>query len=161
MSKEKRIKVIDEHGAHGWAIREANERSGLKDLPLACALVEQESGFRNIFGCDYGPQSGHPPFCEDKVTKARVQALLKQSKNNGVGLTQLTSRDLVLKAEQKGGAHLPLNQCLVGFAYLHSLIQQLGKHRGIGAYNGGPGNPIDSYADSVEAKEKVWRRRLN
>lgn len=162
MTKRHKINVIDEHlrEAHGTAIYEANHRSGLHDLPLACALVEQESGGANIFGCDYGPQGGRPPYCEDKVTKARVAALLHQSKNNGVGLTQLTSRDLVDAAQRKGGAHIPLNQCLVGFGYLRSLIRQLGRHKGIGAYNGGPGNPVDSYANAVEAKAKTWKARL-
>lgn len=155
MTRKQKIKIINAHGAHGEAIVTADKRSGLHDLAWACALVEQESAFKNIFGCDYGPQSGHPPFCEDHVTKARVQALLHQSKNNGVGLTQLTDRGLVLEAEKLGGAHKPLNQCIIGFRYLHSLIQQYGPG-GVWHYNGAP-----AYQAQIEAKHRVWAARLS
>lgn len=164
MDRQKRIEVINSHMLedHGHAIVEANESSGLHNLPLACALVEQESNGRNVFGCDWGPQGGKPPFCGDRVTKERVHQLLAQSKNNGVGLTQLTAREYVERANHRqGGAAEPRNQCHVGFKLLHGLLAQLGHHKGIGAYNGGPGNPIDSYADEVEAKERAWQRRLS
>lgn len=45
-------------------------------LSTACALVEKESGFKNIFGCDYGSGwTNVPPYCNVAVTKERVQAL--------------------------------------------------------------------------------------
>lgn len=154
MSKEHRIKVINEHMAHGTAIVEANHRSGLHDLAWACALVEQESGFNNVFGCDYGPQGGHPPWCHEKVTHKRVQELLHQSRNNGVGLTQLTNRDLVLQAEKLGGAHIPLNQCIVGFRFLKGIIDTYG-HDGIWHYNGSP-----VYQGEIAAKHAVWAKRF-
>src|SRR4051812_18737490 len=89
--EQERVEIINHHllEPHGHAIVIANQRSGLHDLAWGCALVDQESEGRNIFGCDWGPQRGNPPFCEDKVTHDRVVALLHQSKNNGVGLTQL------------------------------------------------------------------------
>jgi hypothetical protein len=154
MSKQHRIKLINEHGGHGTAIVEANHRSGLHDIAWACALVEQESGFKNIFGCDFGPQLGHPPFCEDKVTHARVQQLLAQSKNNGVGLTQLTDRSLVEQAERMGGAHIPLNQCIVGFKLLKQIINSFG-HGGIWHYNGAP-----AYQQQIAAKHNLWVPRF-
>lgn len=158
--KDREVKIINAHGRYGAGIYDEAKRAGI-GLALACALVEQESGFRNIFGGDYGPAyRGRPPFYEERVTKAKVHELLGQSLNNGVGLTQLTSRGYVIEAENLGGAHLARNQLRVGFQLLAGLIKSLGKHNGIGAYNGGPGNPVDSYARSVEAKERTWETRL-
>src|SRR5687768_14545482 len=82
-------------------IAEAN-RTGLP-LALALALVEQESDFRNIFGCDLGPRDG-VPFCHQEVTRDRVQALINHVErggaSNGIGLTQLTSIDFIKGAEK-------------------------------------------------------------
>lgn len=45
------------------------------ELALACALVEQESNGRNIFGCDHENVGDAPPYCHQPVTRERVQAL--------------------------------------------------------------------------------------
>lgn len=147
-------------GAHGKLIYEEAKRAGL-ELALARALVEQESGNRNIFGCDWGPQGDRPPYCHQAVTRARVQALLRAGKANGVGLTQLTSFGYVQAAERLGGAHLPRNQLRVGFQVLAGFIRRHGLRTGIGAYNGGEGNPQFGYADEVLAKRAVWKQRLS
>jgi hypothetical protein len=142
-------------------VREAN-RAELP-IPLALALVEQESGFRNIFGCDLGPRSS-APWCHQEVTKDRVQALLAHVKkggtSNGVGLTQLTSIDFIHQAEAEGGAHKVEAQCRVGFRLLRGLIERNGHRTGIGAYNGGEGNPNLDYADSVLALRAKWEKRV-
>jgi hypothetical protein len=159
------VEIIDLH-LHGRGeviIREA-ERAGLK-LPLACALVEQESNGRNIFGGDHGPENTWtPPFYRIPVTWERVQMLLQHidegGESNGVGLSQLTAPELIRSAEALGGAHLPRYQLRVGFKLLRSHIDALGLRHGIGAYNGGRGNPILSYADEVLAKRDEWRKRL-
>lgn len=148
------------HGArYAWAIIRAARAKGI-GVALGFALVEQESGFKNIFGCDAGGL-----FCHQDVTAARVDMLIRSvhagGTSNGVGLTQLTSIGLIEAAERAGGAHRPRCQLSVGFGYLHDLIAQLGQHNGIGAFNGGPGNPIDSYADSVEALVRKWQGILN
>jgi len=151
---------------HGFSfgptiVREAN-RAGLP-IPLALALVEQESGFRNIFGCDLGPRSS-APWCHQEVTKDRVQALLAHVKkggtSNGVGLTQLTSIDFVRQAEAEGGAHKAEAQCRIGFRLLRGLIERNGERTGIGAYNGGEGNPNLDYAASVLALRAKWDKRV-
>ncbi len=148
----------------GKMIVEEAERAGIP-ITLACALVEQESGGRNIFGCDWGSRwIRTPPYCNVWVTEARVQKLLANIANgggqNGVGLTQLTAVSFVKDAEAMGGAHKPRYQCRVGFDLLKNLTMNMGERRGIGAYNGGPGNPIMSYADSVLSKRDEWRRRF-
>src|SRR5689334_13735474 len=109
------------HGAR-WAltiIRAA--RKAKLPLAVAFALVEQESGFRNIFGHDPGA-----PFPGEYVTAARAQALLdhvhRGGVSNGVGLTQLTWVGYLDQAAALGGLHKPGNQCVVGFRALAGLI---------------------------------------
>jgi hypothetical protein len=130
---------------------------------LALALVEQESGFRNIFGCDQGPCES-VPWCHQDVTGERVKALIAHVEgggiSNGVGLTQLTSIGFLRQAEAEGGAHRPDAQCNVGFRVLKDLIERHGERVGIGAYNGGEGNPNLAYADSVIALRAKWRERI-
>lgn len=149
-------------GDHGKVIFEEAKRAGL-ELALARALVEQESGNKNIFGCDLGPRTG-PPWCRQTVTRERVQALIRHVRSdgtsNGVGLTQLTSIGFIEQAERAGGAHVPRYQCRVGFQLLAGLIRQFGLFDGLGAYNGGPANPIASYAEEVLDKRAEWRNRL-
>ena len=158
------VAAINEHLGYGASILEEAQRVGI-ELALACALVEQESGGRNIFGCDLGPRSG-PPYCHQDVTRSRVEALIahvnRGGASNGVGLTQLTTPALIFDAEEEGGAHLPRCQLNVGFHYLRSLIGWgNGVRWALGAYNGGPGNPQFSYADEVLAKRERWRQRLD
>lgn len=130
---------------------------------LALALVEQESEFRNIFGCDQGPCDS-APWCHQRVTAPRVQALIAHVKHggisNGVGVTQLTSIGFIREAERLGGAHKVEAQCRVGFRVLRDLIARHGERVGLGAYNGGEGNPNLAYADSVLALRARWRQRI-
>ncbi len=133
-------------------------------LALALALVEQESTFRNIFGCDQGRRKT-VPWCHQHVTRDRVQALIahveRGGTSNGVGLTQLTSIDLIRQAEAEGGAHTVDAQCRVGFRQLHGLIERHGELVGIGDYNGGEGNPVLEYADHVIGLRAKWQARIN
>jgi hypothetical protein len=82
---------------------------------------------------------------------------------NGVGLTQLTSINLVERAQDLGGAHLPRYQMRVGFEYLNSLIGRLGWPAGAAAYNAGPGNwrsVIGTYGADMQKLEREWAVRL-
>jgi soluble lytic murein transglycosylase-like protein len=151
------------HGRGEVIIREA-ERAGIK-LPLACALIEQESGGRNIFGCDHGPaNTWTPPYCNVPVTWERVQLLLQHidegGGSSGVGLSQITYPPLIREAEALGGAHLPRYQLRVGFRVLRDYLDTYPLRKAIGAYNGGPSNPQYDYADEVLAKRDEWRERL-
>jgi hypothetical protein len=144
--------------------------SDVHDYPvsLGCALVHQESWFRNIFGCDFGSRwTWEPPYCQVVVTKNRVQKLIENFESgggqNGVGLTQLTSREFIYEAEKLGGAHLPRNQLIVGYKLLAGLIRSYGYYGGVGAYNAGPGNRMAvrwTYTKSVEDKHNLWIARL-
>jgi hypothetical protein len=161
---DKLIKMVSEAGhLFGPDILVESKRAGLP-FALALALVEQESGFQNIFGCDIGPRDT-PPYCHQPVTRDRVKALIAHVQgggiSNGVGLTQLTSIDLILQAEAEGGAQNVGPQCLVGFRHLHGLIERHGEEIGIGAYNGGEGNPQLGFAKSVLALRDKWQARIN
>ncbi len=94
-------------------------------ISTAAALVEQESGGRNIFGCDWGSRwTWEPPYCQVPVSRERVRALIRNYKAgggaNGVGLTQLTYMPYVYAAERMGGAHVPRYQMRVGFELLNA-----------------------------------------
>lgn len=153
-------RIINQHGAYGTTIVRQAGRAGIT-VALAAALVEQESGFRNIFGCDLGARSS-VPYCNQKVTYRRTRKLVNHVKrggtSNGVGLTQLTSYDFLRRAGQR--LHRPTAQCRVGFQHLKYLIDKHGKRFALGAYNGGEGNPQFDYADEVLAREAKWRKRF-
>jgi hypothetical protein len=161
---DKLIKMVREAGHfHGPTILAESKRERLP-FALALALVEQESGFKNIFGCDLGPQST-APWCHQQVTRDRVQALIAHVEaggtSNGVGLTQLTSIGFIRQAEAEGGAHRVYAQCRVGFRVLHDLIDKHGEQIGIGAYNGGEGHPTLAYAKKVLALRDKWQALIN
>jgi hypothetical protein len=150
------------NGAFAPAIVAEAKRERLP-LALALALVDQESSFRNIFGCDLGPRDT-VPWCHQDVTKDRVGELIRHVKaggvSNGVGLTQLTSIGFIQQAQAEGGAHKPEVQLRVGFRLLHDLIERHGERVGLGAYNGGEGNPQLDYADDVLELKAKWHGRI-
>jgi hypothetical protein len=128
---------------------------------LALGLTEWESGFKLIFGCDQGA-----PFCHEEVTELKVHWLMGWNAaggvSQGVGLTQITYKPLILEAHELGGAHLPRYQCQVGFGLLRGYIERFGGdlRRAVGAYNSGPSSPNLEYADNVLELRDSWRRRL-
>ena len=128
------------------------------DVALAAALCQQESGFKNIFGCDFGAGVA---FCHEGVTEPRAKQLRAGGRPNGIGWTQLTSFSLVDAANQEGGSWIVRNQLRIGFRYLAELMGDLGERTGIGAYNGGPGNPQLGYADDVLGLKGVWAQRVD
>jgi hypothetical protein len=140
-------------------------------VSTAAALVEKESGGKNIFGCDFGERfTTDPPFCQVEVTKERVKRLIDNFHQpppgigaNGIGVTQLTSMSLVEAAEGMGGAHLVRHQMRVGFGHLNRLIALFGWPEGAAAYNAGPGNLLsvmDTYGADMARKERQWAQRL-
>lgn len=137
-------------------------------ITSACALVEQESAGRNVFGADWGTRNvDHIPFAHLPVARERVQKLAAHIRaggvSNGVGLTQLTWRDFIYDAEKRGGAHLPKNQCAVGFGLLAGYYGKYPYLEAIGAYNAGESNRqsvLHTYSAQFAAKHDAWRKRL-
>ncbi len=150
VSKAHRDLINRELHDHAAAIIYGHEQTAL-ELAICCAIVEQESGGANIFGCDLGQGVA---FCHQPVTKTKVAELLASSYSNGVGLTQLTYKPFVVEADHLGGAEKPRYQCVVGFRLMASLIKQYGEG-GMWHYNGSP-----TYQAQIGAKVATWRSRL-
>ena len=125
---------------------------------LAFALVEQESGFRHIFGHDPGGL-----FPGESVTRSRFRTLLAHVKaggtSNGVGLTQITYGGYLVAHP---GIWRKLANVKLGLALIGASVEGHGKREGLARYNGGPNPPAVSYgyADSVMRLEKKWRGRF-
>jgi murein DD-endopeptidase MepM/ murein hydrolase activator NlpD len=156
--------IIDDYfgTSFGRVIEEEAAKAGLS-LQAACALVEQESAGKNIFGCDHGATGDAPPYCRQPVTRERVQRLIASPHMNGIGLTQLTWWEFVNQAEAMGGAHIARYQCRVGFALLASYFDKYGEPDGWGAYNAGAANRASvraTYSASCMRRRDAWRTRL-
>ena len=114
-------------------------------LPLACAMLSQESGGgRNEWGHDPTNFIGGFDAVTGKhwgatVTEQAYKAYKEQRGlhgNQGVGPCQLTSASLQNEADAAGGCWIPQHNMAVGFHYLHDLIQEHGLLAGCVAYNG-------------------------
>ena len=148
-----------------WTIQAA--RTARLPLPLACALLEQETGGgRNVFGHDrdgrgriiFHGRSGTVPVTEESYR--RYLAFRKQTGlMQGVGPLQLTWWSIQDEADRRGGCWKPLANMQVGFSHLASLIRRKGLRLGIRAYNGS-GPTADNYAEEVLARLAKWQRLL-
>jgi hypothetical protein len=159
---DERYEQYGEYEDFGDLIVKKADDAGI-GLPLACALVEQESGGRNVFGCDEGA-----PYCHKPVTRDRVEHIVDGGRfghgMQGIGLTQITWKDFVLEAQKLGGAHLPANQLQVGFELMADYLERYPFRQALGAYNAGPENRglgiHNGYAPDVAEKREAWARRL-
>lgn len=151
--------------AHGHHVPKAMAR----DIADACrkyhlpysigfATVEQESFFRNVYGHDSG---GLNPG--DVVTKHNFEEFRRRvvSTNgggaNGVGPLQITYWTYIRDHPRLYKQRVNI---FVGIKILADLVHRLGEFNGIGAYNGGEGNPNEAYAAEVLDRVKKWRPRL-
>jgi hypothetical protein len=149
-------------GRHGALIVAEAKRAGVP-LPLACALVEQESSFRNVFGHD---AVANPIPKGSAVTKAsfeRYRAFRERGLGaQGVGVTQLTFPPFQDQADALGGCWKVRNQLRVGYQVLAGLIAAHGVRGGLAAYNAGsPGSTAGlKYAASVLRRRRRWKQVL-
>jgi RNA polymerase-binding transcription factor DksA len=125
-------------------------------LPLACALLEQESsGGHNVFGHD----NVRNPIKGGNVTKARYLEYKRYRDlglgSNGVGPTQLTWSGYQDRADELGGCWVYDVNLRVGFGVLGANIRQSGVYRGYWNYNGG-----EAYARQVMPKLQRWQSLL-
>lgn len=152
---------------HVRAIFKAADKHNISRA-LALALVQHESGFVNQYGHDRDSRGRiiyHGRSGRVLVTPRNYRAYLdyrhRTGLAQGVGLGQLTSPDIQDLADRRGGCHKNGPNVDVAMDVLAGHIKALGLRAGIGAYNGGRGNPQLGYADAVLAKYEHWRKVLH
>lgn len=143
-------------------VREA--RRARLPVALACAVLEKETGFRNVFGHDAvrNPVKS-PPGGLLGVTEENYRRYLAHRRqglgNQGVGPMQLTSAFLQDRADQLGGCWQPGPNIRVGLEFLAGNIRRMGLRAGVVAYNGS-GPAAQRYGDDVLARARRWDERL-
>lgn len=127
---------------------------------LALAMLEQESGGKNVFGHDPTIFVG-----AGQVTKAKYldyRAKRRASGNRlmqGVGPLQLTWWQFQDDADKLGGAWVVKYNLRYGFRRLSQLIKQHGTWTGVERYNGSGPN-AQAYRRSVKDRYDKWHNRL-
>lgn len=141
------------------------------DLAACCAMVQDESGGRNVWGADPWDQAAYPKglaldpaLNEQPVTEANYRPYrlrrIEGCQPQGCGPTQLTDAALQTEAEVDGGCWVPFYNCRVGFDVLRSLFAgHNGAEAGFAAYNGS-GPAAVAYGERVAALQDEWRSRL-
>jgi hypothetical protein len=153
------------HGAR-YSLRIILEarRAGIP-ISLGFALVETESGFRNVWGHDAEPNGGTTHLGGKPVRKADYLAYKKRrgptgrGGMQGVGVSQLTWYSTQDRADSLGGCWIAKHNIAVAFDILASNIKQHGERAGIKAYNGS-GLAAERYASLVLGRKVKWHRRL-
>jgi hypothetical protein len=158
--RDRRLAKIIEHYGGQWGVRVVWEaRSAGIPVSLLCAILTQETGFRNVFGHDPTIYVG-----AGTVTKAKYEAYKKARGHRlmqGVGPMQLTWWAYQDEADQAGGAWVPAHNIHVGAHLLAGLLRTAPSTRaGIARYNG-TGPQADAYASSVLALARLWHQRLS
>ena len=159
--------AIRKHGGRyeDVIVREAR-RHGLA-LSLVCAVIETESGFRNIYGRDNGarpnpirsPQKGVLAVTQDNY-RAYLRHVSAGKDPNGVGPMQLTFRPFQRRADKLGGCWKVGPNIRTGCEVLADNIERLGSTReGVRAYNGS-GDDARRYAAKVLERQAIWHERL-
>lgn len=140
------------------------KRHGLP-VSLVCAVIECETGFKNVFGHDgVSNPIKSPAKGLLAVTEERYRLYLKHRNAHegcqGVGPMQLTSSGLQDAADAVGGCWKPSANIRIGCEFLAGNIKRLGSTRqGVRAYNGA-GAAAEHYAATVLARQQVWHDRL-
>jgi hypothetical protein len=172
MSDQALIQLISNYGiANAEICVQAAHEQDRPTLPRCLALLENESAGRNVFGDEgiacpsewrEGPVTAER-YAIYKLARERLyDEGITQDVDNGVGPTQLTSRDAQQLAEQLGGCWNPLHNMQAGFHILHGLILEHGVWGGYQQYNGGNQlNPQDEhYANIATERAAIWQARL-
>ena len=142
------------------AVVEEAKRAGLR-LPLACALLEKESGGgRNVFGHDPTIFVGAGEVTRAKYREYKKRRVASGNRQmQGVGPCQLTWWEFQDAADREGGCWRPEVNMRVGFRHLVALTGQHGEADGARRYNGS-GAAAEAYSRDLLAKAKVWEAKL-
>lgn len=143
--------------AAGVALRVVVEAERQPHLSLSecCALMDQETGWRHIFGHDRGG-----PYPGMRVTKARVLALVRHVQNggvsNGVSYPQLTWIGYIQEANRDGGAWVPRVAIATGLNILDGHKRRHGWNGACQVFNSGSPHGAPGYATSMEHLKDDW-----
>ena len=142
------------------AVVEEAKRAGLR-LPLACALLEKESGGgRNVFGHDPTIFVGAGEVTRAKYAEYKRRRVASGNRMmQGVGPCQLTWWEFQDTADKEGGCWRPEINMRVGFRHLAALIKEHGEADGARRYNGS-GAAAEAYSRDLLAKSKIWEAKL-
>lgn len=166
---ERDQRLAEKAKAHGakYSLRIVREarRAGIP-ISLGFALVEQETGFRNVFG--------HDPtiFIGAGVVTAEKYRAYKAKRGHsgtggmqGVGPCQLTYYTKQDRADAIGGCWKPQHNIRIAFEDLASMIHAHGEAKGIGAYNAGVAGWDKGlgheYSRMVRERAAKWHRWLS
>jgi len=168
---EERIGIAKEFGLDNVEDAALACRSSEPPLPFwaACALLQKESGGRNVYGHDVGGAlSGFPlPVNQGNWQAFRWLVLEKGQTPNGVGPCQITYAGPAKDGRRDGGYFrqmeerglrpwVPLDNMTFGFGLLAGHRERLGTWRDAGsAFNGST-----TYGDDLLKKINEWRVRL-
>lgn len=138
----------------------ACERTGLP-LSYGLAMIEKESGFRNIFGHD--PTTSIPNSWKgSRVTRLKYTYYkLRRAKRGmqGVGPAQLTYYTFQDQADRLGGCWKPEPNMVVAFRLLKTLTDKHGKQAGAALYNG-IGTAAAAYGRDFVRRQLAWHKRV-
>lgn len=168
---EERIRIAEKFGLQNVGPAALACRNAEPPLPFwaACALLQKESGGRNVYGHDAGGAlSGFP----HQVNRGnwdvfRWLVIDKGQTSNGVGPCQITYAG-EMKGGRRGGGYfgimeerglrpwIPLDNMIFGFGLLAAHKERLGTWAKAGeAYNGS-----EAYGADLVKKINEWRTRL-
>jgi hypothetical protein len=135
-------------------------RAGLP-LPLACALLEKESGGgANIFGREPTIFAGAGKVTREKYAEYKRRRIASGNRlMQGVGPCQLTWWEVQDEADREGGCWRPQVNIRVGFRHLAQAIAQHGMAGGVRRYYRRRPTATQDASDLL-ARAKAWRRRL-
>lgn len=162
----KRIRTATKYGiANAGAAAVACRRAGIPFF-VACALLEKESGGRNIYGHDRGGAfSGAGDTQVTDINFMRFLTLVFGGQtSNGVGPCQITYKGYFPIMLDRGlNPADPLDNMTFGFELLAANYRTAGTWELAGArYNGG-GNPNASaraYGADLQHRITQWKNRL-
>lgn len=122
---------------------------------LAFAMFEQESNFQLIYGHDAGGLLPGQKVTKGNYAKFRAEVIARSGGGaNGVGLGQITFWTYI---RDHIGLWKPRVEVYLATSILADLVHRLGEVRGVGAYNGGEGNPNYVYSREVDERASKWR----
>ena len=130
------------------------------DIPISLgfALIEQESGFRNVFGHDNSIFKGAGKVTKAKYLDYKAARGTPGKRMQGVGPAQLTWWTFQDRADRLGGAWIAKNNIRVAFEHLGDLLKQHSARDALAIYNAGNARSRQGqdYATAVLRRRDRW-----